>query len=190
MVKSDYLCTAAVLQDVDVETPGANCAKGGAKITAGTDSNKNGMLDASEVTSTNYICGTGEARVSKAFATAGVNITGTTEFDVIAAQIAARSSGTLLAIASSDAFCTATECPPGNPAVSGAFYITNDQNQTASPAEYNLFFLSPGVTTPITRTAQYPVLQAGVLNFKSRADRTVGGTYQLYRNGLTLVFLP
>jgi len=38
------------------EPAGGNCAHGGKRIDAGVDSNDNGMLDASEVQSTSYIC--------------------------------------------------------------------------------------------------------------------------------------
>jgi hypothetical protein len=38
------------------ETAGTNCANGGIKITSGLDSNSNGTLDASEVSSTAYTC--------------------------------------------------------------------------------------------------------------------------------------
>lgn len=38
------------------EPAGQNCNSGGIKITAGIDSNGNGLLEASEITSTKYIC--------------------------------------------------------------------------------------------------------------------------------------
>ncbi len=38
------------------EFPGNNCIVGGSKITAGADSNGNGILDPSEVTATSYLC--------------------------------------------------------------------------------------------------------------------------------------
>ncbi|HZF19856.1 MAG TPA: IPT/TIG domain-containing protein [Burkholderiales bacterium] len=38
------------------EPAGANCAAGGQKILAGPDNNRNGVLDASEVTSTGFVC--------------------------------------------------------------------------------------------------------------------------------------
>ncbi|MBV8757184.1 MAG: OmcA/MtrC family decaheme c-type cytochrome [Deltaproteobacteria bacterium] len=44
------------LVSTSAEPAGANCADGGAKIEAGVDSNGNGVLDASEVTSTSYVC--------------------------------------------------------------------------------------------------------------------------------------
>ena len=41
---------------VATEAPGANCAAGGEKVSAGLDTNGNGILDSSEVTSSTYIC--------------------------------------------------------------------------------------------------------------------------------------
>ena len=38
------------------ETAGASCTAGGTKISAGSDSNLNGLLDSSEVTYTSYAC--------------------------------------------------------------------------------------------------------------------------------------
>ena len=38
------------------EPPGANCTNGGYKLNVGLDTNNNGILDPSEITSSNYIC--------------------------------------------------------------------------------------------------------------------------------------
>ena len=46
----------AALVDTSTEPAGTNCANGGIKIEAGVDTNDNGTLDASEVTSTTYVC--------------------------------------------------------------------------------------------------------------------------------------
>ncbi len=46
----------AALVQVDQEPPGANCKYGGVAIESGIDTNGNGVLDASEVTSTQYVC--------------------------------------------------------------------------------------------------------------------------------------
>ena len=47
---------APVLVNMAAEAAGTNCAAGGSKITAGVDVDRNGTLDASEVTSTGYVC--------------------------------------------------------------------------------------------------------------------------------------
>ncbi len=44
------------LVSITSEPSGTNCSSGGQKISVGLDSNGNGILDASEVTSTNYVC--------------------------------------------------------------------------------------------------------------------------------------
>src|SRR5687767_2037542 len=38
------------------EPAGANCANGGVRIAAGPDTNGNSMLDATEITSSSYVC--------------------------------------------------------------------------------------------------------------------------------------
>ncbi len=47
------------LVNVTAEPPGSNCADGGERIDSGADTNGNGVLDASEVTSTSYVCNGG-----------------------------------------------------------------------------------------------------------------------------------
>ncbi|MCE9572650.1 MAG: OmcA/MtrC family decaheme c-type cytochrome [Deltaproteobacteria bacterium] len=47
---------AAALAVTSVEPPGTNCANGGTKIEVGIDTNGNATLDASEITSTSYVC--------------------------------------------------------------------------------------------------------------------------------------
>ncbi len=44
------------LLDTTAEPAGANCAYGGLKVTSGQDTNRDGILQASEVTSTSYVC--------------------------------------------------------------------------------------------------------------------------------------
>jgi hypothetical protein len=41
------------------EPPGPNCAAGGNQVLSGLDSNHNGVLDPSEVTSRIYVCNSG-----------------------------------------------------------------------------------------------------------------------------------
>lgn len=55
------------------EPPGANCASGGTEILVGVDANGNGMLQDSEVTSTQYVCAgaTGTAGSAGSQGTAG-----------------------------------------------------------------------------------------------------------------------
>ena len=44
------------LINTDIEPPGVECEDGGVKIESGVDTNGNGFLDASEVTSTQFVC--------------------------------------------------------------------------------------------------------------------------------------
>ncbi|MEO8836046.1 MAG: hypothetical protein ABI364_04850 [Caldimonas sp.] len=46
----------SALAALTLEVPGANCTRGGTRVDVGADSNANGVLDAAEVTSTQYIC--------------------------------------------------------------------------------------------------------------------------------------
>lgn len=46
----------SALVRVQVEPAGSHCAQGGSAVQAGLDSNSNGVLDNSEVTSTSYVC--------------------------------------------------------------------------------------------------------------------------------------
>ncbi|MFZ5446511.1 MAG: DUF7151 family protein [Myxococcota bacterium] len=59
-----YLCngqngSAGSLIAIVTEPSGTNCPAGGHKVTSGPDTNGNGTLDASEVTATEYLCGSG-----------------------------------------------------------------------------------------------------------------------------------
>ena len=47
---------SSVLMTVRSEAAGADCANGGSRIGAGFDANGNGLLDAAEITSTQYVC--------------------------------------------------------------------------------------------------------------------------------------
>ncbi len=66
ITSTSYICNGAsgtngtnglnTLLAIVAESAGANCLYGGSKITSGLDTNANGVLDASEVTSTKYVC--------------------------------------------------------------------------------------------------------------------------------------
>jgi len=44
------------MKTLSTSAPGAHCLLGGLKVESGVDSNKNLLLDASEVTNTAYLC--------------------------------------------------------------------------------------------------------------------------------------
>ncbi len=56
-----------------VEPPGSHCVSGGALIAGGVDANGNGVLDASEVSSTAYVCNGGTSLVRTSFESPGTN---------------------------------------------------------------------------------------------------------------------
>ncbi len=66
VTSTNYVCNGAngtngtnglnTLMATVPEAPGANCLAGGLKITSGLDTDSDGILQASEVTSTNYVC--------------------------------------------------------------------------------------------------------------------------------------
>ena len=63
ITSTQYVCNGAngtnglnALVAVTTEPTGTNCSAGGKKVGVGIDTNANNILDASEVTSTNYIC--------------------------------------------------------------------------------------------------------------------------------------
>ncbi len=78
------------LLSVTAEPAGANCANGGSKVTSGLDGNRNGVLDAAEVTATTYLCN-GAAGATGA---AGSGVTWT---DVSAAAVTAQADTGYLA---------------------------------------------------------------------------------------------
>jgi hypothetical protein len=60
------------------EAAGSNCANAGKKISAGPDTNGNGVLDASEVTSTSYVCNGLDGSAAATGATGPTGATGAT----------------------------------------------------------------------------------------------------------------
>lgn len=65
---------------VATEPVGPNCAAGGSRITAGQDTNRNGVLDAGEVSSTSYACNGGTG------ATGATGATGSTGLSAVDAE--------------------------------------------------------------------------------------------------------
>ncbi|CAN5888996.1 hypothetical protein BH11MYX3_BH11MYX3_44740 [soil metagenome] len=187
-----YVCGNRTLTSVTPEPIGANCPAGGVKIEAGADANNNGMLETGEATSTNYICGSGQAVVTKTFKQAGVPVAAGLPTTVLSGTIQATSPGKVIAIGSSDLFCTSTECPlaaPPSPSASAYLWIADEANTVAPTADYDFVYLQPNLTQSLTRTSYFPIAAAGAYTFNLRGQDIVGDlTY--YRSGLTLVFIP
>jgi len=70
--------TSGSLVAVVNEAAGSNCANAGKKISAGPDTNGNGVLDASEVTSTSYVCNGVNGATGATGATGSAGATGAT----------------------------------------------------------------------------------------------------------------
>jgi len=190
VAQTKYVCGNRTLTDVVAEAPGTNCPAGGVKIAQGTDTNGDGTLQASEATSTQYICGSAEAVVAKAFNNAGVAANTGMPITIVTGTIQAKGAGDILAIGSSDLFCTATECPAtGTPPASGRLWLADDANMAAPAADYDFVFLQPNESQSITRSVFFPVTQAGAYTYNVRGQ-DVAGDLTYYRSGLTLVYLP
>ncbi len=179
------------LTNVVAEPAGTNCPAGGVKIESGADVDANGTLDASEVDATQFVCGSGEAQVVKVFngSTTGFPATGDAEMTMLMAEVTTTTGGEVLAIGTSDIYCTPTECPAGNPAASGYLWISDANNVNAPIAEFDYFFMQPSITESVTRTARFPIAAAGTHGFRLRGQDLVNA-FTFYRPSLTLVFLP
>jgi len=140
--------------------------------------------------STNYVCGAGEAVVTKAFSTTAVPANTGNAITLLSHMITTTSGGDLLAFGASDVFCTTTECPTtATPAASAYLWISDSTDMPATVAEYDFFYMVPNETQSITRSARFPIAAAGTHTFNLKGQ-DVTGDVTYYRNGLTLVFLP
>ncbi|MBL9013832.1 MAG: hypothetical protein JNL83_06640 [Myxococcales bacterium] len=189
VAQTKYVCGNRTLTDVVAEAPGTNCPAGGVKISQGADTNGDGTLQTGEATSTQYICGSAEAVVAKAFRMPGVAVNTGMPTTILGATIQAKGAGDILAIGSSDLFCTPTECPAGNPAASAYMWIADEANTVAPNVDYDFVYLQPNLTQSLTRTVFFPVTQAGAYTYNLRGQDVVGDL-TFYRTGLTLVYLP
>ncbi|MEO7095922.1 MAG: hypothetical protein ABI175_21860 [Polyangiales bacterium] len=189
---SKYVCGNSQLTDVNPEPPGANCPGGGVKVQVGTDANHNGMLDGSEASSTDYVCGAGTAVVTKTFMQGAVNANTGLPVTILAGSIQAYASGKVIAIGSSDLFCTSAQCPavaPPAPSASAYMWIADAADTVAPVADYDFTYVEPNVTQTVTRSSFFPVTAAGALTYNLRGQDVVGDL-AYYRSGLTLIFLP
>lgn len=192
VASTQYVCSGGVgvLSTVTPEPAGANCAAGGVRIDNGADTNDNHVLDPSEITSTSYVCGAGAAQVIKVDAPATVVAANTgTAVTVLSAPITTAGAGKLLAISNVDAYCAAATCPAGNPAADGTLWLSLVDTETVPPADYEYFFLSPNVTSTVSRTQDFAITAAGTYTVYMRGFNTTH-SFSFYRPSVTLVFLP
>jgi hypothetical protein len=203
VTSTNYVCNGgggqATLTAVQVEPAGANCVAGGAKIQTGTDTNGNGMLDASEVTSTNYVCNgdAGAANGTMPVITqyGGVNSevtsTNSAPVTITMGSLAAPGVGTLLAIGDVEVFCSAAGMPACGASTphDGYVTITNDATGTPTGGNASYFYVNPDVSSHFSRTAVFPVTAAGTQTIYLRGQAGAG-TLGFFRGQLTLVFIP
>lgn len=193
VTKTKYVCAGgSTLTDVTTEPAGANCSAGGAKIETGLDTNGNGTLDPGEVTSTDYVCGAGDAQIVRAFngLVAGVPADSGAAMTVISAEITTTTPGQLLAIGTSDVYCTTSQCPTnGTPPAEGYMWITSVDNLGVPATDHDYFHLVPSVTESLTRSMAFTLDTAGTRTYYLRGQDDAGA-FTFYRPSLTLVFVP
>jgi hypothetical protein len=190
----------AQLLKLDAESAGSNCAAGGTKITAGPDTNANGSLDPSEVTTTRFVCN-GAAGSSASpdavtkYSENSVNVGGAASTTVISAQIAAPAAGKIVAIANADTFCASPgiglghDCN-GSGVTAGYYSLSTDMNGDAASGSYDFFYVSPNATENTSRTSVFTVNGPGTVTVYLRAKTDGAGQYGFFRTSLTLVYVP
>ena len=114
------------LVSVTTEPAGANCANGGKKVSTGLDDDASGVLDASEVDATNYLCngnsgldGTNGANGLSTLVTIITEVTATCPFGglTVTSGLDANDSGTLDSgeVTSTNYVCSGATGPAGPP---------------------------------------------------------------------------
>jgi Collagen triple helix repeat (20 copies) len=189
-----YLTTATTV------AAGTNCASGGVEIQTGPDTNRNGMLDPSEVTSTTYVCNgapapTNGTTPSVTAYNAGdvLASTANTSVTLESASITVPGAGSIVAIGAVDAFCSSPATGAGydcdaNGITDGYVTLATSATAGATSGDYDYFYLTPNDTESMTRTAVIPVTTAGTYTsylLGEAADGQIG----YFRPQVTLVFI-
>ena len=181
--------------DLNDEPAGANCANGGVRIETGPDENGDGSLATSEITKTQYVCtpdgGSVEgAQIVKVFQNAGVTANTGMPQTILSASVTTMGPGKVLALATTDVFCSEAQCPAANnPAADGYLWVTSVDNLGVPATEFSYFFLRPNETENFTRSQNFTISAAGTHTFYMRGQDDVGA-FGFFRSGFTLVFLP
>ena len=184
------------------EPAGASCAAGGVKIQSGPDTNGNGTLDANEVTSTVYVCNGSSVvgsipAVTVYDAQAEAHSATMVPVTAVQASITVPAAGSIVAVASVDAFCASPalsqgyDCA-GSGVTAGAVALMTSSSfdiDDAGNSVYDYFYLTPNSTTPITRTATYDAPGAGTFTVYLNGEAQTG-QIGFFRSQLTLVFIP
>lgn len=219
-----YLCngTGGDLVQAGEEAPGTNCPVGGIRIENGRDANQNGKLDTGEISATTFSCtkpglanGSSPIVVAPApeptsFPTSKATppTPGGTAIELNTATITVPAKGSILAIASSSAYCDATD-PTVNCAPSPFFSVANftivqsgQGAQTGTSGSPQALFLTPGVEVTLATTEVFGVAGAGTYSFRvlgqAGFNNSTGAAVppgsdtdvQFAPAELTLVFIP
>jgi hypothetical protein len=155
------------------EPPGANCASGGTAIATGADDNGNGVLDPSEVTSTQYVCsGVAHSLISVVPEPAGANCPAGGQ--AIEVGIDLNNNNVLDA---DEVQSTTYLCDPEQPTTIDGTVIVRNSLDAAQLV---------GVQTI---TGELQIAAPGLTSIDLSALQTVGGALNIYEySGATLAF--
>jgi hypothetical protein len=186
------------LTSVTAEPANGNCgAESGVRVDAGPDTNANGTLDGSEISSTEYVCdgedgaSGGTSVVSQYDDTKAIS--DGSVVTLVSASITASGPGTVVAIGSTDAFCTADgpsdhDCDTGG-MTPGFVRIVDTANGAVNTGDgHGYFWLADDTTEAVQRSRVFTVSGAGTRTFYLRGQAQLG-EMGFWRNQLTLVFL-
>jgi hypothetical protein len=203
VVESDAGAAPASLVQTATEPPGENCSAGGVRVDSGVDSDADGELDPSEVTSSGYVCngespvGFGPTPVVTAYTVNGnvsINSTAPDSVTLMEATISVPGKGTVFAIGSADAFCASPgyglgyDCASSG-TTSGLMTIAESPDALANSGDRAFFWLSPNTTANVTRATTFPVVSEGDYTFYLRGAAK-SGEVGFWRSDLTLLFIP
>jgi hypothetical protein len=184
------------LVSVTDEPAGVNCANGGVRIDSGPDTNANGAIDSSEITTTKYVCsgkdgssGAAPQIVKVADPAAAVAANTNMAVTILSAPITTTAAGKLLAIASVDAYCDAVECPAGNPAADGTIWLSAVDTEMNPPGDADYFYLTPNTTEGVSRAQDFTIAAAGTFTYYLRGKDAIN-SFTFFRPSITLVYLP
>lgn len=183
------------LVDARTEPAGANCENGGVRLDTGRDDDGDGTLDLAEIDDTHYICetsSTGALLFATAYDPNFVSSVSGASITAISASISAPGPGTVIALGTSDVFCSSTgttdyDCPAGTP--SGHMRITSTSSASAAGDGGSWFWLEPDATESVTRQGVFDIAAGGTHVFYLRGSADAG-EIGFFRNQLTLLYLP
>lgn len=190
----------------DIEPAGPNCSAGGARVRTGLDSNRNNLLDTTEVQTTRYVCnGTGGAALSPVVVSVFGGYANPTYFTadqvstLISAPITVPGPGKIIATGSVDLFCetaaaaSLTDCSTfpvqGVLALTSSAALSTFADLTAQ--EGHVFFhAAKDSTNNLFTTRVFTVGAAGTQTYYLRMLNDNDGEIGGWRQRLTLLWVP